>query len=111
LRILARDRGRGIADRYSAATCRRGLIPRPSCGSGSTDAKVMFIFIATVPFVYADAVAADRERADRCVETAQWRVVVSDRAEGAGGAGAARHLQQPPAPVPASPSATSCWRS
>jgi hypothetical protein len=44
----------------------------------------MFIFIATVPFVYSDAVAAVAGVPDRYVETAQNARghTVSDRAQG-----------------------------
>ena len=63
--------------------------------------KVMFIFIACVPFVYSDAVRAIASVPDRYVETAQTLGAsrVADRDEGAGRARAARHLQQPAAPV------------
>ena len=63
--------------------------------------KVMFIFIACVPFVYSDTVAAIADVPDRYVETAQTlgaselQIVV----EGARAAGAAGHLQRPAAPV------------
>ena len=63
--------------------------------------KVMFIFIACVPFVYSDAVARDRRRAGslRRDGADARRDAAADRDEGAGRAGAARHLQQPAAPV------------
>ncbi len=63
--------------------------------------KVMFIFIACVPFVYSDTVAAIASVPERYVETAQTlgAIVAADRHEGAGAAGAAGHLQQPAAPL------------
>ena len=64
--------------------------------------KVMFIFIACVPFVFSDAHARDRRRAT----IATWRrrrrsapTPAADRAQGARAAGAAGHLRQPAAPV------------
>ena len=63
--------------------------------------KVMFIFIACVPFVYSDAVAAIANVPDRYIEAAQTlgassfqivrKVLVRARAAG--------HLQQPAPPV------------
>ena len=63
--------------------------------------KVMFIFIACVPFVYSDTVRAIASVADRYVETAQTLGASSRQivVEGARRARAAGHLRQPPAPV------------
>ena len=64
--------------------------------------KVMFIFIACVPFVYSDAVARDRRRARplrRDGADARRDAAARSSRKVLVRAGAARHLQQPAAPV------------